>query len=476
VNRSIQAFLFTGLFLWLSALALAQDANYPLLQHNYYYAVAGVFQEEANASELYLAAKNHFPNSFIARHPETGLFYLLLEKSPRPFAGKITEMRKVSGFDQVWLYRYLASSPKPDSEATTTMAEEGSQEMASLGTKKRDLKDSLDKPEPTLKELERSQEGSFRREQNLADTTNRALDLLMRTASSSGESSKEGLAPNQNQGGVAQKRENQEPKDESSEKITAYSAFDAELPRLENHVYTSPPQPYEEEFTLLVQTGSTKSGDVMDIELLDGHQQVRFIRLAPNQVHQVRIPKDAMRDLVLRGVVEGEYTFSLVLDLLVLFYSKELNSKLIDVTERNLIIFPPSDFLDSNSPRYVFYFQNGSSVFERSCHYELNELVRFLKEHPERGVSVTGYTNAGGMGRAWKNIHDEFFKISDLTIKQDALAMDLALDRAMSVQRYLIKQGIAPVRIQVQANTSRKLFRSTMFEGRYNARAEVFID
>jgi outer membrane protein OmpA-like peptidoglycan-associated protein len=255
-----------------------------------------------------------------------------------------------------------------------------------------------------------------------------------------------------------------------------FHSFDMDLPRLENHAYNAPKEPYEEEFTLLVQTAGKGEASNVDVELLNGNQQVRFIRLAVDQVHQVRVPKDAMKDMVIRGIVDNRYTFSFGLDLLTLFYTKELNAKLLAVSERNITLSLPPDWLDEDAPKYIFYFQNGSSVLEPSCRYELNELVNFLKRNPERGVIITGYTNAGGIGRAWKNIHDDFFKISDLTIRKDGHALELAMDRASIVQRYLIKQGIAPARIKLDANTSKRLFRSNLFEGRYNARAEVRIE
>lgn len=478
MKRHFQYFFFLGLLLCLPKVILAQQKDYPPLEHGYYYAVAGVFQEEANALKRNEEVRLTFSSAYISLHPETGLFYLLLDKTTVPSSGKISEIRQVKGFEEVWLYHFLTSSPTPAEPIPQEPSRvEGGRNNNNkpLELKAEDLPDSLSLLIKDAKMVASAPDTAFQRNENLADSTNRALDLLMRSASVSNSSppptasrEKEREVP---QGDKEQGQEKMPPNEK-----TGFAAFDVELPRLENNLYTSEKASYEEEFSLIFQTDGLKNGEQLDVELLDGNQEVRFMRLAPNQLHQVRVPKDAMRDLVLRGVLDDGYTFSLGLDLLVLFYSKELNSKILQVTERNLVLFPPAEFSDNRSPRYVFYFQNGSSVLERSCRYELNELVRFLKEHPERGVSITGYTNAGGMGRAWKNIHDDFFKVSDLTIKQDAHAMELAMDRASMVQRYLIKQGIAPGRIQVEANTSRRLFQSRLFEGRFNARAEVFID
>lgn len=466
-----------GLLLCIPELLMAQQVGYPPLEQGYYYVVAGVFREESNALKKQEEAKASFPSSFIASHPETGFFYLLLDKSNTPLQGKIDEIREVNGFEEVWLYRFLKSSTKPSSikqAASANVKEEQNNQEKPSEPKQLKVRDSLQTAIRETRKAPSAPDSAFRRNENLADSTNRALDLLLRSASGSNPAPP--VPPDRNRemelvgGDQGQEQDLRNP-----DQKKGFAAFDVDLPRLENHFYAREKEAYEEEFSLIFQTKGLKSGESMDVELLDGYQQVRFMRLAPNQLHQVRVPKDAMRDMVLRGVLNDGYTFSLGLDLMVLFYSKEIDSKIIELTDRNLVIFPPADFMDERSPRYVFYFQNGSSVFERSCLYELNELVRFLEENPERGVSITGYTNAGGMGRAWKNIHDDYFKISDLTIKQDAHAMELAMDRANMVQRYLIKQGIAKGRIQVEANTSKRLFQSKLFEGRYNARAEVYI-
>jgi outer membrane protein OmpA-like peptidoglycan-associated protein len=477
-DRFIQGFLLMGLcVVWLPISVMAQDTNPPPLEHAHYYVVGGVFQEEVNAHKLNSRAKDAFPSAFVARHPETGMFYLIFEKSRVPFPNGTLERYKKKGFEGTWLYRFLLASPLYDkavNQEERSVSAAKSEKIVPTETMKSVHSDSLILIDKRYEEMQVSADTAFQRVQNLADTTIRALDLLMRTAS--GSKVEEVPPIKQQEGEILADPEKLVREESAPKEQTGFKTFDAELPRLENHLYTNAKEPYEEEFTLMLQTRGFKSNQAMDLELLDGHQQVRFMRLAPNQVHQVRVPKDAMRDLVLRGVLGDGYTFSLGLDLMVIFYSKTLNSKIIQVSDRNLVVFPPSNFQDDSSPRYVFYFQNGSSVLERSCLYELNELVRFLKEHPEQGLRITGYTNAGGMGKAWKNIHDEFFKISDLTIKQDAPATELAMDRAMSVQRYLIKQGIDPLRIEVNANTSRKLFGSNLFEGRYNARAEVFLE
>ena len=108
------------------------------------------------------------------------------------------------------------------------------------------------------------------------------------------------------------------------------------------------------------------------------------------------------------------------------------------------------------------YFPADDSTIHNEASFEvLDELLQYLQEHPKVRIEVRGHTS-GGAGK--RQINARFSE-------------ELSKSRARTVARYLVKQGIAPSRIQYKGYGSRQpIATNDTLEGRKkNQRVEIKI-
>lgn len=406
----------------------AQQAAYPMLKERHYYLVAGVFGNATNAEKQLAQAKAFFPDSYIAINPETNFHYVLLDASPAPIAyAKINNAKAVKGFEGIWTFHYTPIVGLPankDGEVTPTALPPKPSSTQQADTLARTLTDTIQVMPP----MESAQVNETAR-----DSTE--LDLFAM---------------------AKRRREDAPAYDEGGQQTSGIKK--------------------EQSYTLYIDAeqvrGLPREGFYMAFG--QGDKDSTLTQVPVNTYYPVALSLAELRHLILKGYAEPDAYVGLAMDFIRLF-NEDFNSHIFEREGDTLRVKLPKNYLRQVEASYVSYFQDGSSVFRPASKYELHQLARYLHEHPHKKISIIGYTNAGGMGRAWKNIHDDFFSISHLTIKQDGMAKDLALDRANAVKRYLVRQGIAAERMSVSANTSRKLFNSRQLEGQLNARAEVIL-
>lgn len=100
------------------------------------------------------------------------------------------------------------------------------------------------------------------------------------------------------------------------------------------------------------------------------------------------------------------------------------------------------------------YFYGNASVMREKSRYELEELLRFLKENPTTTIKLHGHTNGNSRGITYLYLkeHNNFFNIrrSGEYIKRGVGARKLSEMRAETIRQYLVKQGVEESRIETK--------------------------
>ena len=103
---------------------------------------------------------------------------------------------------------------------------------------------------------------------------------------------------------------------------------------------------------------------------------------------------------------------------------------------------------------YNTYFYGNASVMREKSRYEIEELLRYLRESPTAKIKLHGHTNGNSRGVTYLYLkeHGNFFNIrrNGDYIKRGVGAKKLSQMRAETIRQYLIKQGIDESRIETK--------------------------
>lgn len=107
------------------------------------------------------------------------------------------------------------------------------------------------------------------------------------------------------------------------------------------------------------------------------------------------------------------------------------------------------------------YFHGNSSVMRERSRFELEELVKLLKESPNMRIKLHGHTNGAGRGPVYVFYEEEqnFFEIhrSREYKKNGVGSSKLSALRAETIKSYLVHRGIFAHRIETQGWGGKKL-------------------
>jgi len=126
---------------------------------------------------------------------------------------------------------------------------------------------------------------------------------------------------------------------------------------------------------------------------------------------------------------------------------------------------------------YNVYFFNHSAIMRPESNFEINELLKMMKESPTTKIRIHGHTNGNGFGRliTLGNSKD-YFALSPDNSEGKGSAVKLSEERAKTIQSYLVNQGIDINRMEIKAWGGKKpIYDENHSLAQANVRVEVEI-
>jgi len=120
------------------------------------------------------------------------------------------------------------------------------------------------------------------------------------------------------------------------------------------------------------------------------------------------------------------------------------------------------------------YFYRDAAVLRPESQYEVDRLVRLMKDHPDANIKIHGHTNGNDKGRIirMQKGSTNFFSL-DNTIEDYGSASKLSELRANVIKDYLVANGISAKRMSIKAWGGKKPLYEVDHE---NAEANVRVD
>ncbi len=123
---------------------------------------------------------------------------------------------------------------------------------------------------------------------------------------------------------------------------------------------------------------------------------------------------------------------------------------------------------------YNVYFYNDAAIMLPESKYELNSLLQMMQDSPTKKIILHGHSNGNYHGKILGLGSEKNFFTMEGTVQGMGTAKDLSGQRAGTIKEYLITNGIAADRIEVEAwGGKRPLFDKHSVNAKKNVRVEV---
>jgi outer membrane protein OmpA-like peptidoglycan-associated protein len=101
---------------------------------------------------------------------------------------------------------------------------------------------------------------------------------------------------------------------------------------------------------------------------------------------------------------------------------------------------------------YNVYFFNHAAIMRPESSFEVNELLKMMKEKPTTKIRIHGHTNGNDFGKIiMLGNSKDFFSLSPNNIEDKGSATKLSEERARVIQSYLVNEGIDIKRMDLKA-------------------------
>jgi outer membrane protein OmpA-like peptidoglycan-associated protein len=123
---------------------------------------------------------------------------------------------------------------------------------------------------------------------------------------------------------------------------------------------------------------------------------------------------------------------------------------------------------------HLFFFRD-AAVLRPESQFEVDRLVRLMKEHPEAKIKIHGHTNGNDKGRIIRMAKgsNDFFSL-DNTVEDYGSAVKLSELRATLIKDYLVSNGIDAKRMSIKAwGGKRPLYEVDDEKAEANVRVDV---
>jgi outer membrane protein OmpA-like peptidoglycan-associated protein len=127
------------------------------------------------------------------------------------------------------------------------------------------------------------------------------------------------------------------------------------------------------------------------------------------------------------------------------------------------------------STLYNVYFYNDAAIMLPTSQYQLNSLLKLMKENPTYKIKLHGHTNGNGRGKIiYMGESKDFFTVTKDVKEGSGSAKELSEARAEVIRQWLIAQGIAENRVSVKGwGGSRMIHDKNSSHARKNIRVDV---
>lgn len=127
------------------------------------------------------------------------------------------------------------------------------------------------------------------------------------------------------------------------------------------------------------------------------------------------------------------------------------------------------------STLYNVYFYNDAAIMLPTSQYQLNSLLKLMKENPTYKIKLHGHTNGNGRGKIiYMGESKDFFAVTKDVKEGSGSAKELSEARAEVIRQWLIAQGIAENRVSVKGwGGSRMIHDKNSAHARKNIRVDV---
>ncbi len=131
---------------------------------------------------------------------------------------------------------------------------------------------------------------------------------------------------------------------------------------------------------------------------------------------------------------------------------------------------------ETETLNYIYFFRD-AAVLRPESKYEVDRLVKLLKDHPEENIRIHGHTNGNDKGpiiRLRDGSKDFFSNTPENTVDDYGSAVKLSELRALVIRDYLVVNGINIKRMSIKAWGGKKpLFKVDDEKAEANVRVEI---
>lgn len=212
------------------------------------------------------------------------------------------------------------------------------------------------------------------------------------------------------------------------------------------------------------------------ITIIDADRNKAMKSVSTNQTHQLEAPTTQSREIIALCDIFG-------------FVKEQVKFKIDDPMSS-----PDSDMMEQSGgittikftlarhkvgevlTMYNVYFYNNAAIMKPESKFELNSLLSMLKENDKLQIKIHGHTNGNAAGKIIKLQPDDnnFFEITSNNLEGMGSAKELSKERAFTIARWLIEQGIDGKRMDVKGWGGKKMiYKKTDSMAGKNVRVEI---
>ncbi|MFA0963029.1 OmpA family protein [Roseivirga sp. BDSF3-8] len=213
-----------------------------------------------------------------------------------------------------------------------------------------------------------------------------------------------------------------------------------------------------------------------EVELIDNVRAKAIGTLPAHEVKVVKDPENGARSLQLVAQPFGyrRMIHTLNLDEPV----SDDNEEFVQVDGGVIYVNFPLERLkkDDKVIMYKVFFQNDAAILRPESKYEVNALLEMMKENEDYEIKLHGHTNGNSAGKIIRlgEGSRDYFTMDNSVEEGWGSAKQLSKERAETIKRFLVDNGVDESRIQVKGwGGKQMIFDKNSSSAKKNIRVEV---
>ena len=213
-----------------------------------------------------------------------------------------------------------------------------------------------------------------------------------------------------------------------------------------------------------------------DITIIDADRNKSMKSVSTNQTHQLEAPTTQSKEIIalcdIFGFAKEQVKFKIDDPMSSPDKNAMVESGGITTVTFNLARHNVGKVLTM----YNVYFYNNAAIMKPESKFELASLYNMLKENENLKIKIHGHTNGNTSGKIIKlrKDDDDFFEITSNNIEGVGSAKELSKERALTISRWLVDQGIDGNRMEIKGWGGKKMiYKKTDPMAGKNVRVEI---